>query len=64
MVIRNEPYQSLEDQVDNILEVVFNQYERANKLNESVIHIVTLLRIKPADRIYFRNNFNKACQYA
>ena len=26
------------------------------KNNESVIHIITLLRIKPSDRAYFMNN--------
>ena len=54
---RDEPYQSLEDQVDNLLETISSQRQRAIDNNESVIHIITLLRIKPSDRAYFMNNF-------
>lgn len=54
---RGEPYQSLEDQVDNILKTISLQRQRAINNNESVIHIITLLRIKPSDRAYFMNNF-------
>jgi len=54
---RNEPEQTLEDQVDNLLKTISLQRQRAIKNNESVIHIITLLRIKPSDRAYFMNNF-------
>ena len=54
---RNEPEQTLEDQVDNILKTISLQRQRAIKNNESVIHIITLLRIKPSDRAYFMDNF-------
>lgn len=54
---RNEPPQTLEDLVDNLLKMISLQRERAIKYNESVIHIITLLRIKPSERIYFMNNF-------
>ena len=55
---RDEPYQSLEDQVDNLLETISSQRQRTINYNESVIHIIiTLLRIKPSDRAYFMNNF-------
>jgi hypothetical protein len=54
---RNEPDQTLEDQVDNLLKTISLQRQRAIKNNESVIHIITLLRIKPSDRAYFMNNF-------
>ena len=54
---RGEPYQSFEDQVDNLLKTIYLQRQRAIKYNESVIHIITLLRIKPSDRAYFMNNF-------
>lgn len=57
MRARGEPYQSLEDQVDNLLESIVSQRQRARDNNESVIHIITLLRIKPSDRAYFMNNF-------
>lgn len=57
MRARYEPYQSLEDQVDNLLKTIFLQRQRAINNNESVIHIITLLRIKPSDRAYFMNNF-------
>jgi hypothetical protein len=58
---RNEPEQTLKDQVDNILKTISLQRQRAIKNNENVIHIITLLRIKPPDRAYFMNNFtNKA----
>ncbi len=60
---RNELEQTLEDQVDNLLETISKQRQRAIKNNESVIHIITLLRIKPSDRAYFMNNFKaKALQ--
>ena len=54
---RGEPYQTLEDQVDNLLKTISLQRKRAIENNESVIHIITLLRIKPSDRAYFINNF-------
>ena len=54
---RNEPDQTLEDQVDNLLKTISRQRQRAIKNNESVIHIIPLLRIKPSDRAYFMNNF-------
>ena len=54
---RNEPPQTLEDQVDNLLKTISIQRERAIKYNESVIHIITLLRIKPSERTYFMTNF-------
>jgi hypothetical protein len=54
---RNEPEQSLEDLVDNLLKSISLQRQRAIKNNESVIHIITLLRIKPSYRAYFMNNF-------
>ena len=52
-----EPYQSLEDQVDNLLKTMALHRKRAIDNDESVIHIITLLRIKPSDRAYFMNNF-------
>lgn len=57
MIARNEPDQTLEDQVDNLLKTISLQRQRAIKNNESVIHIITLLQIKPSDRAYFMNNF-------
>jgi hypothetical protein len=58
---RNEPEQTLEDQVDKLLETISKQRQRATKYQETVIHIITLLRIKPSDRAYFMRNFrNKA----
>ena len=54
---RNESEQTLEDQVDNLLKTISEQRQRAIKNNESVIHIITLLRIKSSDRAYFMNNF-------
>ena len=55
---RSEPYQSFEDQVNNLLKTISLQRQRTINHNESVIHIIiTLLRIKPSDRAYFRNNF-------
>jgi hypothetical protein len=59
MRARNEPYQSLEDQVDTILKTISLQRQRAIENNESVIHIITLLRIKPSDRAYFMENFKQ-----
>ena len=56
---RNEPEQTLEDQVDNLLKTISLQRQRAIKNNESVIHIITLLRIKPSDRAYFIDNFKQ-----
>ena len=43
--------------MDNLLETISSQRQRAIDNNESVIHIITLLRIKPSDRAYFINNF-------
>ena len=54
---RNEPEQSLEDQVNNLLKTISIQRERALKYNESVVHIINLLRIKTSDRAYFMENF-------
>ena len=60
---RGEPYQSLEDQVNNLLKTISLQRQRAINNNESVIHIITLLRIKLSDRAYFMNNLKtKALQ--
>lgn len=44
---RNEPEQSLEDQVNNLLKTISIQRQRAIENQESVIHIINLLRIKP-----------------
>ena len=57
IIARNEPYQSLETQVDNLLKTISYQRIRAIKYNESVIHMINLLRIKPSDRYYFMQNF-------
>jgi hypothetical protein len=58
---RNEPEQTLEDQVDNLLKTIYIQRQRATDNQETVIHIITLLRIKPSDRAYFMDNLkNKA----
>ncbi len=57
MRARNEAEQTLEDQVDNILESISTQRQRAIEHNESVIHIINLLRIKPSERAYFMANF-------
>jgi len=54
---RDEGDQTLENQVDNLLKTISLQRKRAIDNDESVIHIITLLRIKPADRLYFTNNF-------
>jgi len=54
---RNEPEQTLEDQVENLLKTISRQRQRAINNYESVIHSMTLLRIKPSDRAYFINNF-------
>ena len=60
---RDEPYESLDDQVDNLLKTISRQRNRAIQTNESVVHIINLLRIKPADRSYFMDNFlRKAAQ--
>lgn len=57
IIARDEAYQSLETQVDNLLNTISYQRSRAIKYNESVIHIINLLRIKPSDRAYFMQNF-------
>jgi hypothetical protein len=54
---RGEVDETLEDQVDNLLKTIPLQHKRAIDNGESVIHIITLLRIKPSDRIYFMDNF-------
>lgn len=54
---RNESEQTLEDQVDNILKTISIQRQRAIENQETVIHIITLLRMKPSGRSYFMNNF-------
>jgi len=54
---RNESEQTLEDQVDNILKTISIQRQRAIENQETVIHIITLLRMKPSGRYYFMNNF-------
>jgi hypothetical protein len=49
--------------VDNILKTIYKQRQRAIDNNETVIHIITLLRIKPSDRAYFMQNLeNKVVQ--
>lgn len=50
---RNEPYLSFEDQVDKILKNISFQCQRATNSGESLIHSITLLRIKLSDRAYF-----------
>lgn len=63
MEARNEGYQSLEDQMDNLLKSISKQRNRAIKEGENVLHIITLLPIKPSDRDYFVTIFkNKAFQ--
>lgn len=59
MRARGQAYQSLEDQVDNLLTTIASQRERAIASNESVVHVINLLRIKPSDRTYFINNFRR-----
>lgn len=54
---RNESEQTLEDQVENILKTISIQRQRVIDNQETVIHIITLLRMKPSDRSYFMNNF-------
>lgn len=44
IIAREEPYQSLETQVDNILKTISYQRVRAISYNESVVHIINLLR--------------------
>ena len=44
-------------QIFNLLKSISLQRQRAIRNNESVIHIITLLRIKPSNRAYFMNNF-------
>ena len=57
MRARGEPYQSLEQQVDNLLKSIPVQRNRAHHYNESVIHVISLLRMKPSNRSYFIENF-------
>lgn len=54
---RGEPYQSIEDQVDNMLATISYQKARGRDNNVSVLHIISLLRLKPSDRAYFMKNF-------
>jgi len=51
-----ERYESTQ-KVADLLKTISIQRQRAINNNESVIHIITLLRIKPSDRAYFMNNF-------
>ena len=57
IIARKEAYQSLETQVDNLLRTISYQRDRAISYNESVVHIINLLRIKPSDRAYLMQNF-------
>lgn len=58
-----KPKPILEDQVNDLLKKIFRERKRAIKDNESVIHIISLLRMKPSDRAYFIDIFKtKAVQ--
>lgn len=52
IVARGFPYQSFETQIDNILDSIILQRDRIKGFNEEVVHIISLLRVKPADRAY------------
>lgn len=49
--------ESLEIQADNIIKSILVQVARAEKNNTTVVHIITLLRIKPSDRVDFLRIF-------
>ena len=55
-IARKEAYQSLETQVDNLLKTISYQRVRAISYNESMVHILNLLRMKPSDRAYLMQN--------
>lgn len=57
ILARGENPESIEDCVNNLLRKIEFQRARAHKYNSDVIHIITLLRIKPSNRTYFINNF-------
>ncbi len=54
---RSLPPESLEIQADNILKSILVQVDRAEKNNTKVIHLITLLRLKPSDRLGFLRIF-------
>lgn len=53
------PEENLEDHANKIINSIYTQWLRASENNESVIHIIPLLRIKPSTREYFKNMFNQ-----
>lgn len=50
-------YRSLEDQVEDLLKGIVFQRRKARQYNKIVIHLITLMRIKPVDRAYFEKVF-------
>ena len=60
LIARNQSVRSLEKQINDIVENVRSQQERTkNDFNETVCHVINLIRIRPVHRAFFISSFKE-----